>query len=613
MVSIKSINQIVSYLTKVAKTSSNTTDKAMYNFFEKMTCGYGKDASPYVYKGENLENLPDFIKPLLSGLKKPSVVVNGRSRVKGQGILGLAIKDGNRTIGTSAISLDRTMGEPILQMRGNFGNGSQKAVSFNTLFNTNLSGSAALKGDVFVNKRLAKEVGISDEVIEGMSRFPKSLSSREIDMQAQGLRFLFAGKGNLVRSIDECLPEFVKIASKTGKVTKKSAAESVEAVLSEMGYNPKNVKLNFSGKNTPASGSFNMFTGELELNLNHLRNHQDLTDILSHELTHMEDFIMLYRQVGAQEFEKLVGGSFNKKWYDKMSKYITGKHFAFESRGKLVKITTNDGEITDPKLIKEFLKHQPKTPRFDVDTMKKELKMIARKEKSNFSEDYAWCKNMYDYINSSIEKHARQTEQQLMHKLQEAGIYRKTSISNIYGKEPGDYPEDFSAMFRQIDNALGKYGKGKNQKFNELYSQSVYTIDAELAEIHSAIIKGRNNGMSAKEVAKLCKKYDDIVKQRYSTEEKFELKILQEMQQKLGLQEIPVGKSLYLQALSKIDPELGQIQQTLFKGLPKSEFESLLQKQKEIIESRYKNKSLFDSMVSAEMDKIRRTAVFNNS
>ena len=501
------------------------------------------------------------------------------------------------------------MGDPILQIRGTFGNGSQKAVSFNTLFNTNLSGSAALKGDVFVNKKLASELGISDEFIQGISRLPKSLSKSEIDIQAQGLRSLFASKGSLVYSIDECLPEFTKIASKTGKVTQKSAKESFESALEAMGYNPKNVILNFSGKNEEAFGTFNMITGELSLNLNQIKNHQDLANSLIHEFTHMEDFILLYKQVGPEEFGKLVGETFNKRWYDNMSKYIVDKHFAFESNGKVVKIITNEGEITDAKLIKEFLANQSKTPRFDINVMKQELKMIVKKEKKNYSGDYERLKNADDYINSNIEKHARKSERQLMYQLQESGVYRKTSISNNYGAAPGDYPEDFSAMFRQIDRALGKYRKWKNQKFNELYSQSLYTVDNELGEIHSAMI----NAVSEKEYSQLCKQYTDIVNQRYSTLEMFELKVLQEMQQKLGLANIPEKRELYLQALAKIDPELGQIQQTLCKGLPKNEFEALVKKQNEIIKSRYQDRGMLDSMVSDEINNMLKKIIYECS
>lgn len=613
MVSIRNIDQIVSLLTKAGKTSGVANDKAVYNFFEKMTCGYGKDASPIVYKGANLENIPDFLKPMLKGLRNPSVVANGRSRVKGQGVFGFAIKDGNRTIGTSAISLDRTMGDPIFQIRGTFGNGSQKAVSINTLFNTNLSGSAALKGDVFVNKKLARELGLSGEFIQRISRFPKSLSKREVDIQAQGLRSFFSSKGSLIYSVDECLPAFGEIASKTGKVTQKSATESVESALKSLGYNPKNVKLNFSGKNEEAFGTFNMLTGELSLNLNQIKNHQDLANALIHEFTHMEDFILLYKQVGPKEFEKLVGGTFNKKWYDNMSKYIVDKHFAFELNGKVVKIVTNEGEITDPKLIKEYLAHQPKTQRFDINIMKQELKMIINNEKKNYSGDYERLKNADDYINSSIEKHARQSERQLMYQLKESGVYRKTNLSKHYGNAPGDYPEDFSAMFRQIDSSLGKYGRLKNQKFNELYSQSMYTADNELGEIHSAIIKAQNMGVSEKEYSQLCKKYIDIVNQRYSTLEKFELKILQEMQQKLGLTNITEKRELYLQALTKIDPELGQIQQTLCKGLPKNEFEALVKKQNKIIQSRYQNRGMLDSMVSDEINNMLKKMIYECS
>ena len=162
MTPITGLKSIVSCMAKASKSSS---DEVAFKLFKKMTSGYGTDLSPIVYKGKNLDELPDMIKGMLTGLKEPTVTVNGRSRVNGQGIFGFKIQDGNKTISTSALGVDFTKGDPIIQLRGTYGNGTQQAIRFNTVFDTNLTGASALRGDVFVDRKLAQQLGVSDDII----------------------------------------------------------------------------------------------------------------------------------------------------------------------------------------------------------------------------------------------------------------------------------------------------------------------------------------------------------------------------------------------------------------------------------------------------------------
>ena len=631
MAPITGLKSIVSSMAKAGKSSS---DEAAFKLFKKMTSGYGTDLSPIVYKGKNLDELPDMIKGMLTGLKKPTVTVNGRSRVNGQGIFGFKIQDGNKTISTSALGVDLTKGEPIIQLRGTYGNGTQQAVRFNTVFDTNLTGTSALRGDVFVDQRLARQLGVSDDIIKELKG---KHSSTEINDGIQSIRSFFGSKGNLVKSIDVCLPTLTQIASKTGKVTPESATEAFETITKAMGHQGK-IKLNFMPKgSTTASGCFEALSGELHLNLDLIKNHQDLAVVLGHELTHMEDFIMLYKYLGADKFKRIFGidkvtnlvkGTetvFNQKWYEQVSKFIPEKHFAFQSKGKITKIVSDGVEITDPKLIKEYLAARPKTRVFDIKTMVRELKAKEKMQSKKFSGQYEHLKDIDTYINSNVENHARETELQIARELKQAKVHRRTSESGRYGKAPGEYSEDFSRMFRKIESRLGK---NKNKEFNELYAQSLQSIDLELGNLHSAInkfnlkikrldlklgkCKSKDEFYKLKaeqdklidEVKKLTKKYTEITEKQFHSDEMLTLKVLERMQEKLGII-VRSDKDVYLEALKKVDPELGAIQEQLFKLTPKRDFQQLVKRQNALIKERYGEKIILNAKVGAQVREIR--------
>ena len=579
MVAIKSIGKIVSCLTKTEKATLAQNDKPVFDFFKKMTSGYtpkrGKDLPRICFEGSNYEELPSFVRNLVDGLnlKRPNVTVRGRSIKKGEGILGFQICDGNKVVGTTSYGLDLNRGEPIQQLRVSIGNGTEKAITFNSMLNTNLKGKSALKGDTFVNRKLAKSMGLSDEIIEGVPSF-KNVSVSEITEQSKSLKNLIANKGNRIHSIEECIPELTKIASKTGKVTQKSATEAVETILSKMGYNPKDVNITFLEKKAQHGGAFCQSSGGLELNINMLRNHQDLADVIGHELTHMEDFILLYKYKGADNFGKIIGTDFNKAWYDKMSKYVD----------------------INKRSVSEY------------SAIEKELHNIRKTEQTSISGAYCRIKEIFEYINSGIENKARQTEQIFKSELKKSKIYRRTSLSEHYGQAPGNYSIDYSLMFKQIDKALNKYGANKGAKFNELYEQSLYMIDNEL----SALYKQLEEVPAGKARNEIQNKINEIIKNKHRDFEHLELKVMQGIQTKLGLQAIPESYELTLIAMQRINPEIAEIQKALFEGRPTAEFKELVKKQKQLISQGYGSREEFWSKYSEEIEKIQREILEND-
>ena len=573
MVAIKSIGKIVSCLTKTEKATLAQNDKAVFDFFKKMTSCYtpkrGKDLPRICFEGSNYEELPSFVRNLVDGLnlKRPNITVRGRSIKKGEGILGFQICDGNKVVGTTSYGLDLNRGEPIQQLRVSIGNGTEKAISFNSMLNTNLKGKSALKCDTFVNRKLAKSMGLSDEIIEGVPSF-KNVSVSEITEQSKSLKNLIANKGNRIHSIDECIHELAQIAKKTGKVTQQSAIEAVETILSKMGYNPKDVKLTFLEKRAQEGGSFCQSTGGLSLNLNQLKNHQDLADVIGHELTHMEDFVLFYKYKGADNFRKIIGENFDKAWYDKMSKYVDAN------------------------------KHS--SSKFSA--IEKELKNRAKSEQANISGSYNRVKAKFEYINSGLEKNARYTELVFKGELKNSKIYRRTSLSKQYGQGPGNYPQDYSLMFKQINKALNKYGANKGQKFNELYEQTLYTIDDELP----ALFKQFEELPAGKARNGIENKINEIIKNKHRDFEHLELKVMQGIQTKLGLQAIPESQELTVRAIQRMNPEIAEIQKALFEGRPTAEFKELVKKQKKLISQGYGSRDEFWSKVAEETKKIQR-------
>ena len=205
MVAIKSLGKIVSSFIKTESTTLAQNDKAMFDFFKKMTSGYTKghrknDLPRICFEGSNYEELPSFVRSLADSLnlRRPNVIVRGRSLKQGQGTIGFKICDGDKVVGTTSYGLDLTRGEPIQQLSIN--NGTERAISFNSMLDTNLTGKSALKCDTFVNRKLAKQMGLTDEILAEIPSASK-VSVKELNYQSQYLRELVANKGNMIHSI----------------------------------------------------------------------------------------------------------------------------------------------------------------------------------------------------------------------------------------------------------------------------------------------------------------------------------------------------------------------------------------------------------------------------
>ncbi len=589
---ITDLSKIVSCLKLQGFAMQN--DKQAYELFKAITSGYGKDMSCIEYKGQRLQELPNWLQNMAGALKKPKITVNGRSAVEGQGIFGIKVQDGNKQLFDSVLGVDLTKGEPILQFRGNMGDGSKRIVSFSTIFDTNKAGREALRHGIDFDEELLKKAhipkGMKEILIKGEGAIPVNI----INENAQQIRTLFANNGRLVYSIQDSMDELVKIGSKTGRVTQKSATEAVNSLLERMGYNPEDVKLAFISKegNKGLGGLFDIQTGKLSLNINELTNHQDLAVILGHEITHMEDALILYKYLGAEKYGKLVG-DYNHEWFEKMSKFVNHRAMAYQRNGKTISVDLGDGKIiTDPKKIKEFEKLMPKE-KFDVDAMIKEIKFRNEMEKLNVTGEYSQIASQSYYELSPMEKHARETERHIIGTLKRNGLYRNTHLSRHLGQGPlRDNSEDYTTLFNQLDKAIGK----ENWKeFNNLYKKSLAVVEPEIAALQAngeeLMLKLQGKMPTSErvkienEIEKIDKEINDILASKYgSNMSNLQIRVMDNMRESLGLQRIPSHSELFDIAIEKISPEIAQIRKNISsKTLPVNEVDKLIKQEEKLI------------------------------
>ena len=107
-------------------------------------------------------------------------------------------------------------------------------------------------------------------------------------------------------------------------------------------------------------------------------------------------------------------------------------------------------------------------------------------------------------------------------------------------------------------------------------------------------------------------KINEIIKNKHRDFEHLELKVMQGIQTKLGLEAIPESQELTLKAMQKINPEIAEIQKALFEGRPKEEFYQLAKKQNKLISQFYGNREEFEIKVAEETKKIQREILAND-
>lgn len=553
MVAVTKIGSIVKNLVKLSKASA-PEDKTMFSLFKQLVDGSGKP-SPITYEGKYLDELPEMFKPLLQGLKKPKVIIGAKSSNKGSGILGFAVKDGNKTTSKFAIGIDETRGElPIIQVRGSYGINGDRALGMNVVHNpnvtlnpktcnifsakrnggTNLSSQyrdenmqPAFLLDTYLNKELAKKIGLPKELIANLDKSTK-IKPKNINELSSSIRELFTKKGSKIYSINDCTEDILQIAQWKGKPNQETITKAKDILTKKMGYPSEKIKITLRNEGGEAM-SFDHLTGELTVSPEFLKTatHQDVAVILSHELTHLEDFLKLYKKLGAEKFEKLVRPAklvqkdtreLNHNWYQEISKDVEA-NWKRKSGLQKTTITGKDGEIL------EVIDHQA----FNGNSIKKEFQEKLKLEQANYKGKFSELKQDEMYQFSPTEQHARLTEQNIIYALKEKGILQQTEFLADYGKGPFAYLGNYKSRLAPIEKQLEKYGSKKAEKFNELYYKELEYQDKRLAELCKKLdVEG---GLPTKEFEEMQK----IITDKFGSIKTMEARILSNIETRLGI------------------------------------------------------------------------------
>ncbi len=552
MTAITKIGTVVKQLAKLEKSSFRDKEKLLNKLYKTITDGSGKP-SPIVYEGKYLDELPDLFKQFIQGAKKPKVIICAKSSQKGQGILGVTVKDGNKTTSRLVIGVDSTKGElPIIQVRGVHGTADSKALTFNTIYNPNIkldnhtmsiltskskggqllsskyldeTNQPALLIDTSFDKNTASKLGYSKRATKQINSH-QSLTAKKINQWQLKLKQLFETKGNRIYSINDCLDDVIKIAQRTEKPTFDGVSEVKNILAKKMGYDPAKIDLKF-GKD--GAMAFNQFTGQLTINPVFLSDatYQDIAVCMAHELTHMEDFVKLYKKIGPEKFEQLVRpavfvkentSKLNHKWYQEMSKFVDADSWKFNEGLAKTIVTDNNG-----KIIKK-INHLA----FNANTMIKELKNEISMAKANFSGKFAWIKDAEKYQFSEIEEHARLVEKNILYKLENQGLLQTTKYSATYGEKPSTALGRYDSNFKPLEEAIEKLGGDKSKTFNDMYYKELELKNKRLAELSK---KMDSDGLPTAEVEEM----QQLIKTTFGDVETMETKIISNIAQKLGV------------------------------------------------------------------------------
>lgn len=514
MIAIAKVSTIVRNLAKLEK-GAISEHKTLYNLFKTITDGAGKP-SPMIFEGKYLDELPESFKALTQGLKKPKVIVGTKSSYKGQGIIGIAVKDGNKTTSKLALGLDVTRGElPIIQVRGSYGDAGNKALGFNTIYDPNIPLDAkswnvmttrlnggknlsskyldesmrpALQIDSFLDKELAKQLGIPKDVIKDVLAH-QNLKAKDINARSGVLKQLLNPKYQRIYSINDCMDDIIKIAQWKGKPTEESVRKAKDILTKRMGFDSSKISLKL--EETGGGMAFRYLTGEISISPRFLAEaaHQDIAVVLSHELTHMEDHLKLYKKIGPEKFEKLVHPSItplNHKWYQELSKHVDADKWKFDTGIMKTVVRDHEGKVITR------INHQA----FNANSMIKELRDDIKFAKQNYTGKFAEIKKHERYQFSALEEHARLVEKNISRELETKGLLQATKYSETYGERPIQSLGRYESRFKPIEDALEKLGGNKSKKFNEMYYQELAHENKRLADLCQRM---DNGGLPAEE------------------------------------------------------------------------------------------------------------------
>lgn len=561
MVSVNQVDKIMQCLRK-CEMAGLSERQAMFKISRQIASGFGKP-SAICYEGKFLEDLPEAFRALTVGLKRPKIVAAVKSGQKGQGVFGLTVKDGNQVRFQFASGVDFTQGEvPIIQMRGAVKNSTSTVASFNTLFNPNVElnpkafnkvlkqradGSMHLEflnvqekpgfmADIYCSEEAANVFGLKPKDINKMRRNFANFKVSELNKAGQDITTLMKNKGITIRPVEVCMQDFIEIAQKTGAPTEEVMLDSAKKIFMKMGYKPSDINVKMTNTGYGVLGGFNSLTGEMCFSEEFLKHtYQDFAQIFLHETVHMEDFVRLYKKVGAEKFRKMVGGDFNAEWYEKMAKCVDDKSISF-AQPRTVKITTSEGKvITKPgEIRKHQLEYNGLTPNFEMRGIQKELRgeQVVNEQLSHYTDYYSHIKAAQKYSNSSIENHARYAESRFLEDLSAKGVLRETEYSLASGKAPLECLQVGSGNITKtrmefIEKALSKNGGDVNERFNALYHQVLSEIEPEIANKHKMLFDAMKK--SPENYETIAREIDDIVNKNYGSYNNLIEKVLNQM------------------------------------------------------------------------------------
>lgn len=437
-----------------------------YEMMKTVMSGAGKEFK--IFSGKDLNKLSSHYEEFITGLANPKVTVGLKSTKKGSGVASVFIQDGNKPVYWQAYGIDKTRGGvPIIQTRVNTFSDGKKIESATCFMNPNKTINSENYALNYSSKNLSKNCSLYDEggsllyssSYSGTKAGPlsaqckefKPLTADEYNKIATEQIGLYKTKGVGFLSPAECKKEILKIATKEGEPTVQSITDAKNMLLKKMGYDPKLLKIDVCPADTTLGPmGFEISTGKLIMSENMLKaNNQEVALVLSHELTHLHDWVRYYKAVGHSNFSKNLKEEINKDFYEKMAKYV-------DDLGIDTKAMTDD--------------------------------LISHNEVFKFNGKYQKLKYDVYYSLSPVEFSARETEKQILEMFKEKGIKY----------EPKAFPiEQFAQESRlraahQLKQLELRHGNTTETFYNNHYDEALKKVDPQLYEIEQKLKTASN-------------------------------------------------------------------------------------------------------------------------
>lgn len=469
-----------------AKRSRMSLGKQFMQFAQEVAQSKTATRTRISLSGEDLQLLPKPVRDIIIGVKNPTVHIGIKSG-NGTSTIGAALSSGNKPVARVAFGVDTTVGTyPAFQtrMRINLPNAQNERVMSGAFWaNPNLqigedfSSVMTKRGDTYlfdvsrgkalqVTATMNPERGVQLGRILGQEITPNARDMQRANTQLlddsesiiEDLKRIFKVKKTKVAKPAQ-LSAATETTAKTARrakaaLTERSFAQEVREILAmgekatpesvekaknliarKMGFDPDTIRIEFKGLGSQG-GYFDSKTGIITLDsgIFATRTNFDVTNILVHELDHMEAFVKTAKKMGLDKYEKLMlelepGSTLNRSFYEEAMKQVDVKGFS----------------------AKPFIKSLKET---DI-------------RNKNFTGDYL---NFYDnsyYAIDAFETRARGAEIRLFQELQTSGVKFDSSIPIEHFSEA-----TYKRAKKYYEMVQAKIGKLPPEKQNEVFNEA---------------------------------------------------------------------------------------------------------------------------------------------